>query len=182
MLVLVATKQGQRYPKDIFDCEEGEIVRFGLKQTKTNRSGREITMRGIHSQKETTTVTVVDMKIDEEFYYELIMQGIEEEFNIRVNKDSRFIIDINGNKHEFNLKEIVINLLHSARQGGVGYVFRIDGRNLLKDVDYLSKKTVRTGNKKRVKDVKNGKTENNGEPTILLQPINKSGGENDENN
>ncbi len=72
MLVLVATKQGQRYPKDIFECGEGEIVRFGLKQTKTNRSGKEITMRGIFSQKETTTVTVVDMDIDEEFYYELI--------------------------------------------------------------------------------------------------------------
>lgn len=180
MLVLVATKQGQRYPKDIFECEEGEIVRFGLKQTKTNRSGREITMRGIFSQGETTTVAVVDMKIDEEFYYELILQGLEEEFGIKISKDSRFIIDINGNKHEFNLKEIVINLLHVARQAGNGYVFRIDGRNLLRDVDYVSRNKVRTGNKRRSKDDKNGKNSNNGESTILLQPINKGDNKNDE--
>jgi hypothetical protein len=160
MLVLVATKQGQRYPKDIFECKEGEIVRFGLKQTKTNRSGKEITMRGIYSQMETTTVTVVDMNIDEEFYYEMILEGIEEEFQIKVNKDGRFIININGNNHEFNLKEIVINLLHSARLAGIGNVLRIDGRNLLKDVDYVSKKIVRTGSKKRSKDDKVEKSNN----------------------
>lgn len=113
---------------------EGEIVRFGLLQDPHNRSGRDNTMKGITSNKETTTVKVVDLKIDEEFYFEVIKDSIEEEFGIEVDRLGYFIIETGIMKQKFNLKELVVELLHIASKKTINTVYRIDGKTLLEDI------------------------------------------------
>jgi hypothetical protein len=162
MLVLVATKSGQRFPnKDVFKCGEGEIVRFGLLQDHHNRTGRDNTMRGITSMKETTTVKIQDLKIDEEFYYEVIKDSIEAEFGIEVESNGIFIIEIGPLKQKFNLKEIVVDLLFRASKKRRDRIYRIDGRTLLEDIEINIPIVVERKSRKRKKDGEESSKESN---------------------
>lgn len=139
MKIIVATSQGQGLPKDVFECKELEIVRFGLLQTKNNVSGVENTMSGITSNGNTSTVIAKELNITQEFYYEMIKESIENEFGVNVDEDGKFTVNLHA-KFKFNLKEIIEALLKAASYMVVEKIYRINGRNLIGTTDYVVEK------------------------------------------
>lgn len=116
MKIFVAdtANQGKVSNTDFHWCENGEILMFSIFQLDDD-----ISMCGIKTRKYTTNIVVKDIKIDKEFFRELIIESIERSMKCNVGSDGNFTIKY-GIDMTFNIDDIVneiINKAHSYQDG-----------------------------------------------------------------
>ncbi len=114
MKVFVAEKRekGGISPTDYHWCDDNDLLMFGQFQIgKGNPS--EVSMCGIQSRKFTTHILVKDLKINEEFYKELITDSVEKSMGCSIDRDGNYEIEMGFSQH-FNINDIMKELLKKA--------------------------------------------------------------------
>jgi diaminopimelate epimerase len=130
MKVFVAEKrkQGYKSPTDYHWCDDNDLLMFGQFQLG-NGNPSEVSMCGIQSRKFTTHIIVKDLKIDKDFYKELITESVEKAMDCKVDRNGDFSVDIAWGFH-FNINDIINELLEKASQFEDGQKVKCYGRTL----------------------------------------------------
>lgn len=114
MKVFVAeqTEKGKRSSTDFHWCDDNDLLMFGQFQLG-NGNPSEIAMCGIQSRSFTTHIIVKDMKIDEDYYKELITESVEKAMGCSIDRKGNYEIGM-GFSHHFNINGIMKELLEKA--------------------------------------------------------------------
>lgn len=130
MKVFVAEirEKGNNSPTDYHWCDDNEFLMFGQFQLG-NGNPSEVAMCGIQSRKFTTHILVKDLKIDRDFYRELITESIEKAMSCTINRNGDYEIEM-GFSHHFNINDIMNELLKKANQFEDGEKVICFGRTL----------------------------------------------------
>ena len=130
MKVFIAeTKEKGRISSTNFHwCDDKDLLMFGQFQLG-NGNPSEVAMHGILSRKYTTNIIVKDLKIDEDFYKELITESIEKSMGCKIDNDGNYNIEM-GFKHKFNVNDIIKELVRKANCFNDGQKVKCNGRTL----------------------------------------------------
>ena len=114
MKVFVAEtrEKGNNGLTDFHWCDDNDLLMFGQFQLG-NGNPSEVAMCGIQSRKFTTHILVKDLKIDKEFYRELITKSVEKAMGCNINRNGDYEIEM-GFSHHFNVNDIMNELLTKA--------------------------------------------------------------------
>ena len=121
-------EKGFNTPTDYHWCDTGELLMFGQFQIG-NGNPSEISMCGIQSRKFTTHIMVKDIKINRDFYMELVTESVEAAMVCTINRDGDYGIEM-GFSHHFNINDIVDELLEKAANFTDGEKVKCLGRTL----------------------------------------------------
>ena len=130
MKVFVADSMPRGYvnENDFHWCDDNDLLMFGQFQLgKGNPS--EVAMCGIQSRKFTTHILVKDLKIDKDFYRELITESVENAMGCKIDRNGDYEIHM-GFSHHFNINDIMNELLEKASHFEDGQKVKCLGRNL----------------------------------------------------
>lgn len=135
MKVFVADdmEKGYNSPTDYHWCDGGDLLMFGQFQLG-NGNPSEVAMCGIKSRKFTTHILVKDIKIDKDFYRELLTDSVEKAMNCTIDRNGDYSIIIAFGFH-FNINDIMDELLNKANLFEDGDKVMCVGRTL-KKLDY----------------------------------------------
>ena len=130
MKVFVAgiREKGNNSPTDYHWCDNNDLLMFGQFQLG-NGNPSEIAMCGIKSRKFTTHIIIKDLKIDIEFYKELITESIEKAMNCNIDRNGDYKIEMGFSMH-FNVNDIMNELLEKANYFSDGQNVKCFGRKL----------------------------------------------------
>ena len=130
MKVFVAgiRKKGSNSSTDYHWCDDNDLLMFGQFQLG-NGNPSEIAMCGIQSRKFTTYIIVKDLKINIEFYKELITESIEKAMNCNIDRNGDYKIKMGFSMH-FNINDIMDELLEKASHFSDGQSVKCFGREL----------------------------------------------------
>lgn len=130
MKVFVAEtrEKGNKSPTDYHWCDDNDFLMFGPFQLG-NGNPSEVSMCGIQSRKFTTHILVKDLKIDKDFYCELITESVERAMDCNIDRNGDYKIEM-GFSHHFNIYDIMSELLEKANQFEDGAKVVCFGRTL----------------------------------------------------
>lgn len=130
MKVFIAeTKEkGYNSATDYHWCDDNDLLMFGQFQLG-NGNPSEVAMCGIQSRKFTTHILVKDMKIDKDFYRELITESVEKAMGCKIDRNGNYEIEV-GFSHHFNINDIMNELLEKANCFSDGGKVKCFGRTL----------------------------------------------------
>ena len=130
MKVFVAEtrKKGNNSPTDYHWCDDKDLLVFGQFQLG-NGNPSEVAMHGIQSRLFTTHILVKDLKIDKDFYRELITESVEKAMGCNIDRNGDYEIEM-GFSHHFNINDIMNELLGKANQFKDGQKVKCFGRTL----------------------------------------------------
>lgn len=132
MKVIVADtrEEGNVSSTDYHWCDDGDLLMFGQFQLG-NGNPSEVSMCGIKSSKFTTHILIKDLKIDEDFYRELLIESIEKSMNCKVDEDGNYGVGFGDNwDFNFNVNDIMKELLDKASKFEDGQKVKCFGRDL----------------------------------------------------
>lgn len=114
MKVFVADNKKKQYVNatNYHWCADGDLLMFGQFQLG-NGNPSEVSMCGINSRAFTTHIVVKDLKIDKDFYRELITESVEKAMNCTIDRNGDYSIEM-GFTHHFNINDIMNELLDKA--------------------------------------------------------------------
>jgi diaminopimelate epimerase len=114
MKVFVADSRPKGYinEKDYHWCDDNDLLMFGQFQLG-NGNPSEVAMCGIQSRKFTTHILVKDLKIDKDFYKEIITESVEGAMGCTIDRKGDYEIEM-GFSHHFNINDIMNELLEKA--------------------------------------------------------------------
>lgn len=121
--------RGNISPTDYHWCNDNELLMFGQFQLG-NGNPSEVAMCGIESRKFTTHIIVKDMRIDKEFYKELLTASVEKAMGCKIDGNGNYAIDM-GFLHHFNINDIMNELLEKASHFENGQKVKCFGRHTL---------------------------------------------------
>ena len=130
MKVFVAEtrEKGNSSSTDYHWCDDNDLLMFGQFQLE-NGNPSEVAMCGIQSRKFTTHILVKDLKIDKDFYRELITESVEKAMGCSIDRNGDYKIEM-GFSHHFNINNIMNELLEKANYYGDGEKVKCFGRTL----------------------------------------------------
>ena len=130
MKVFVADSRPKGYvnEKNYHWCDDNDLLMFGQFQLG-NGNPSEVAMCGIQSRKFTTHILVKDLKIDKDFYKELITESVEGAMGCTIDRKGNYEIEM-GFSHHFNINDIMNELLEKASHFEDGQKVQCFGRTL----------------------------------------------------
>lgn len=130
MKVFVADdiEQGFVNSKDYHWCDNGELLMFGQFQIG-NGNPKEVSMCGTKTRKFTTHIIVKDLKIDRDFYKDVITNSVEKAMQCNIDKLGDYSVIV-GFEMKFNINDIVDELIEKASEFEDGQKLSCFGRTL----------------------------------------------------
>jgi hypothetical protein len=132
MKVFVAQTRPKGYVSvtDYHWCDDNDLLMFGQFQLG-NGNPSEIAMCGIQSRKFTTHITVKDLDISKDYFKELVTESIEKAMCCNIDRNGNYEIEM-GFSHQFNINDIIEELLTKAALFEDGQKVKCNGRTLYK--------------------------------------------------
>jgi len=107
-------KCGYIHEKDYHWTKNGEVLMFGQFQTENNRKTNEWSMLGIESRKFTTHIFVRDLPLTKQFYKEMIVDSVEKAMKTSIGNDGVYIVSFGDWGFNFNINDMVDELIQKA--------------------------------------------------------------------
>lgn len=114
-------------------CDDDDLLMFGMFQTDDNRKENEYSMCGINSRKFTTHILVKDVKIDHEFFVELVSDSVAKAMNTTIDENGNFGVNFGDDWNMiFNINDIVDELISKVNLFECGDKLKCVGKVLTK--------------------------------------------------
>lgn len=128
VFVADARKKGYNGKTDYHWCDDNDLLMFGQFQLG-NGNPSEVAMCGIQSRKFTTHILIKNLKIDKNFYRELITESVEKAMGCNIDRNGNYEIEMGFSLH-FNIDDIIDELLEKASYFEDGQKVKCFGRTL----------------------------------------------------